>query len=203
MTREKKKNVRCFILCLVVLPLIVLTLCLFVYHMADKQDVRTKAVLGYMLTDSAPKPSSEKSDNKDLSWIIADSIEAATTDEAGNASIVSEITMVDCSTFIVTTGTSKTMYRLIGVASSGDKDSVEAYLKTLGKCTVTYDVAHVVGGVQQIYLWSGSPNDVHNLVNLKIVARGYAPTTYAGTLYAETPNSQYALNFMEAAKAWN
>lgn len=115
--------------------------------------------------------------------------------------VFSDISMINSSTFTASlNGESKT-YHLIGVSDDGNTESVKGILERLESIAITYDVRKEKDGVLQIYLWSGSTDNLNNMVNIQIVKQKICGTSYKNNSgLSETPNVTYSNSFIAASK---
>lgn len=138
----------------------------------------------------------DKQPNIDIDKIIQDGINNALI-----TPVFSNISMINSSTFTASlNGESKT-YHLIGVADDGNTESVEGILERLESIAITYDVRKEKDGVLQVYLWSGSTDNLNNMVNIQIVKQKICGTSYKNNSgLSETPNVTYSNSFIAASK---
>ena len=146
-----------------------------------------------------PKPddSTEAKPGGDVSLddIISGSINDSKVD-----TVFTNVEMINSSTFKATVNGDEKTYRLIGVASDGNKDAVKEILEGLTAIVITQDSAKEKDGATLIYLWDGSDDSIANMVNLQIVRNGLCKTTYSQANHGETPNVKYSTQFISAYK---
>jgi hypothetical protein len=141
------------------------------------------------------KPEQKPGGDVSLDDIISGSIEDSKVEN-----VFTNVEMINSSTFKATINGDEKTYRLIGVASDGNKDAVKEILESLTAIVITQDSAKEKDGAALIYLWDGSDDSVANMVNLQIVRNGLCKTTYSQANHGETPNVKYSTQFISAYK---
>lgn len=141
------------------------------------------------------KPESEKN-NIDIDKIVHDSINSSLV-----TPVFSEVTMINSSTFMATLNGERKTYHLIGVADDGNLEDVKSIIERLESITITYDAKEEKNGILQIYLWSGSIDNLNNMINIQIVKQKLCGTSYKiNSGSSETPNVKYSNSFLSASK---
>ena len=150
-------------------------------------------------TKPITKPDDESNSNPDDNVNLDDIISGSINDSKVE-NVFSNIEMINSSTFKATLNGEEKTYRLIGVASDGDKEAVKQKLENLTSIVITYDSAKERNGATLIYLWNGDDSSIYNMVNLQIVRDGLCITTYIQSNHGETPNVKYSTQFITAYK---
>lgn len=151
------------------------------------------------LNKPTPKPD-DSSNPKPGGDVNLDDIISGSINDSKVDSLFGNIEMINSSTFKATVNGEEKTYRLIGVASDGNKEAVKQKLEELTSIVITYDSAKEKDGAALVYLWNGDDKSISNMVNLQIIREGMCKTTYIQSNHGETPNVRYSTQFISAYK---
>lgn len=204
---KKFKNILSIIISCIFLILLIIGIYVGIeYYNKSQEEDRQNFINAMILAEQAvlngTQPEAPKdNDSSDDNNLNLDDIISGSVDESKVDSVFSNITMISSSTFKATLNGEEKTYRLIGVASDGDSNQIKNILESLTGVTITQDSKKKDGDVNLVYLWSGDPKNINNMINIQIVKLGFAKTTYTDAVtYPEGINVTYSLQFIKASK---